>query len=848
MRIEIPDFCLVLLVGASGSGKSHLAKRLFKQDEVLSSDYFRMLVSGDEADQGASEDAFECLYNIAQKRMNRRKLTVIDATNLSKWARKKALDFAKDNNCFCYAIALNLSEDICQQDNEMRQEKQFSKKIIRRQCEEFHHALKSLKKENFRKVFIFNSQDELNSLEIDRIPLWTDKSILHGPFDIIGDIHGCYQELCALLKKLGYLVNEKDFKAVPPQGRKAVFLGDLCDRGPANVAVLKLVMNMQANGQALCVPGNHDDKLSRYLDGKKVQVAHGLELTLAELEREDPSFKKKVKEFFHSLISHYLLDDGKLVVCHAGLPANLQGRSSGYVRDFCLYGDPSGLMDEYGLPERNDWAKDYNGSALVAYGHCPELETKIVNNSICLDSGCVFGGTLTSLRYPEMEIVSVPAEKEYFHSLKPLQKAVDQRQPETQELLKRKRLETSLGITIIRDEERALSALEIMGRFAINPNWLIYLPPTMSPCETSPFPDYLEHPLEAFNYYKKNSVEKVICEEKHMGSRAIVIVCRDEKAAKKHFAALDNQLGIIYTRTGRPFFTSVQAHIQAELLERIASSLSRTNFWQDHDTDWVCLDCELLPWSFKAQTLISSQYAPYGIAGANGVDKSLKLLEKFRARFEGTLLSIEDASSLKNLQLHLEQKQKSLNNYNKVWQSYCGDVCSVKDIKLAPFHILATNKKVWCDTPHDRHLQLIQKYLHEFNNLIITQNRIINLKEDKEINAGLDFWENLLANGAEGMVVKPLHYVSWSGKKLLQPAIKCRGSEYLRIIYGAEYLENIEKFKQRNLAPKRKRALREFALGLEALELFVNGEPLRKIHECVFTILALESEPQDARL
>lgn len=292
MRIEIPDFCLVLLIGASGSGKSHLAKKLFKQDEVLSSDYFRMLVSGDEADQSATEDAFDSLYNIAQKRLNRRKLTVIDATNLSKWARKKALDFAKDNNCFCYAIALNLPEATCQQNNSLRQVKHFSKNLIKRQCEEFQYALKSLRKENFRKVFTLNSQEELNSLEINRVPLWTDKSSLHGPFNIIGDIHGCYTELCALLKKLDYTVEEKDFKATPPPGRKAIFLGDLCDRGPANMSVLKMVINMVANGHALCVPGNHDDKLSRHLEGKKIQVAHGLEFNSCGTGKRRSIFQK----------------------------------------------------------------------------------------------------------------------------------------------------------------------------------------------------------------------------------------------------------------------------------------------------------------------------------------------------------------------------------------------------------------------------------------------------------------------------------------------------------------------------------------------------------------------------
>lgn len=847
MRVEIPDFCLALLVGPSGSGKSRLAERLFK-DEALSSDFFRKLVSGDEADQSASEDAFECLYLAAEKRLDRRKLTVIDATHLNKWARSKALDFAKKNNCFCYAIVLNIPEGDCQRNNALRPEKRFSRALIRRQHDEFKRALQAIKKEPFRRVFTINSLEEADSLEISRVPLWTDKSALNGPFDIIGDIHGCYSEACALLKKLGCAVDADHHTAIPPAGRTVVFLGDLCDRGPDSASVLKLVMNMAANGRALCVPGNHDDKLCRWLEGRKVQTGHGLESTIAELEREGPAFKKRVHEFLRGLVSHYLLDGGRLVASHAGLPEKLQGRSSQRVREFCLYGDPSGKLDEYGLPERNDWAADYSGKALAAYGHCPVLDARVVNNSVCLDTGCVFGGSLTALRYPEMETVSVPAQKEYFHPPKPLAAAAPGKALDARELLKRKRIETGLGIPVLRDKERALSALEIMGRFAVNPNWLIYLPPTMAPCGTSALPDYLEHPFEAFDYYKKHGLDKAICEEKHMGSRAIAIVCADEAAAARRFAASGKERGIIYTRTGRPFFSADQAGMRDELLGLISEALSNSGFWRDYATDWVCLDCELMPWSFKAGSLISGQYAPYGLAGESGLSASLGALEKFRARAAGLPMEGEEGLALAALISGLEKKRGAIRDYNKVWSSYCGEVRGAGDIRLAPFHILATEGRVWSGAAHDLHLSLLEKYLRDLPNFVPTRNKIVDLQNEKDISGGLGFWEDLLADGAEGMVVKPLDFICRRGGALLQPALKCRGREYLRIIYGPEYLDNIDRLKGRALEPKRKRALKEFALGLDALELFAKGGPLNKVHERVFTILALESEPQDMRL
>lgn len=843
MKIELPDFCLVLLVGAAGSGKSRLANRLFSPDEILSSDHFRYLVSGDESDPAATGDAFDCLYHLAQKRLDRRKLTLVDATNLKKWARTRALEFAKKNHCFCYALALDIPEEVCQQNNAARDKKRVPKNVVKRQCEETRRALTSLRKENFRRVFVLKSLEEADNLEITRVPLWTDKSDLVGPFDVIGDVHGCYEELCALLKKLGYAVDANNFNATPPPGRTAVFLGDLCDRGPANLAVLKTVMNMSASGAALCVPGNHEDKLSRRLEGRKTQINNGLELTLAELDNETPAFKKSVREFLRGLVSHYLLDGGKFVVAHAGLPAPLQGRSSAYVREFCLYGNPTGNMDEFGLPERADWAADYNGSALVAYGHSPVAKAKIVNNTICLDTGCVFGGALAALRYPEMEIVSVPAQKIWFASPKPLQKPANTYLPDVSELLKRKKLETGLDVTVFREEERSLGALEIAGRFAITPNWLIYLPPAMSPCETSDSPRLLEHPREAFAYYKNRGVKKVICEEKHVGSRAIVIVCANEQAAQKRFAAKNGEIGVIYTRTGRPFFTGEQTETGRSLLAKIQAALSASAFWRDFETDWVCLDCELMPWSYKAEALIASQYAPYGVAGANYLAKALEALTGFGAAAN---LAAEEKETFAALRARLGQNHEALAKYNRVWRSYRGEVNGVEDIKLAPFHILATARKVWSDVPHDRHLALIKRYLGDA--CAPTRNKIVNLENPADIETGREFWKNLLADGAEGMVVKPLDFVRRTNARLSQPALKCRGPEYLRIIYGADYPDHIETHKKRNLAPKRKRALKEFALGLEALELFVRGEPLRKIHELVFTILALESEPQDMRL
>jgi protein phosphatase len=266
-----------------------------------------------------------------------------------------------------------------------------------------------------------SSPEEVADATITRQPLWNNLKDQHGPFDIIGDVHGCYEELTALLGQLGYRIEGEQGgpKVVPSDGRRAVFVGDLVDRGPKIPEVLRLVMKMVEDGTAFCVPGNHDMKLMRKLKGRDVQLTHGLADSIEQIERETPEFKQSVIKFLDELVSHYVFDDGKLVVAHAGMKEEMQGRGSGKVRDFALYGETTGETDEYGLPVRYNWAAEYRGKAMVVYGHTPVAEPEWLNRTINIDTGCVFGGKLTALRYPEKELVSVPAQRTYYKSVKP---------------------------------------------------------------------------------------------------------------------------------------------------------------------------------------------------------------------------------------------------------------------------------------------------------------------------------------------------------------------------------------------------------------------------------------------
>ncbi|HET6386958.1 MAG TPA: polynucleotide kinase-phosphatase, partial [Armatimonadota bacterium] len=711
-----------------------------------------------------------------------------------------------------------------------------------------------------------NSPEEVDAVEIERQPLRNNLEHETGPFDIIGDVHGCREELDELLIKLGYTLKAEDIGDLPavtvqpPEGRKAIFLGDLVDRGPDAPGVLRLVMGMVERGTALCLPGNHDMKLLRKLRGRDVKLTHGLAETVEQLERETPEFRASVEKFLDSLIGHYVLDGGRLVAAHAGMKEVFQGRASGRVRDFALYGETTGETDEFGLPVRHNWAGEYRGSAIVVYGHTPVPEPEWLNRTINIDTGCAFGGRLTALRYPEKELVSVAARRVYSEPVRPFlpetpaapEPTAQQRHDELldlEDVVGKRIISTRLFRNITIREENAITALEAMSRFAADPRWLIYLPPTMSPSETTHRPGLLEHPAEAFADYRREGVGKVICEEKHMGSRAVVIVCRDAAAARARFGVSGDEIGICYTRTGRRFFED--AELESVFLDRIRSAVDVSGLWDKLNTTWICLDCELMPWSAKAQGLLRDQYAAVGSAAHAGLSAAVRALEAASNRpGAGGEPPGETASDLLD---RYKDRAFLAERYVEAYRRYCWPVSSLTDLKLAPFHLLASEGAVHTDRDHTWHMETLADLCRadaEDRLLLATPYGIVDLDQPESEAEGIRWWEALTARGGEGMVVKPLSFIAPGRRGIAQPAIKCRGPEYLRIIYGPEYTvpENLERLRSRGVSAKRSLAIREFALGVEGLERFVQGEPLRRVHECVFGVLAMESEPVDPRL
>ncbi|HEX3647919.1 MAG TPA: polynucleotide kinase-phosphatase [Pseudonocardiaceae bacterium] len=825
--LTIPDMALVALIGVSGAGKSTFAARHFAPTQVLSSDACRGMVADDENDQSATADAFDVLYHIAGKRLARGRITVVDATNTQRDARAAVVALAKEHDVLPVAIVLDLPVGECLARNAERPDRQFGADVVRRQHSQLVKSLPHLRKEGFRHVHVLHGQDEVDAARIVVTPLRNDLRGETGPFDVIGDVHGCRDELEDLLDRLGYVIRrDADGRATGahhPAGRRAVFLGDLVDRGPDTPGVLRLAMGMVADGDGLAVCGNHERKLVRALRGRKVTTSHGLAESMAQLAEEPDDFRVRATEFCDGLIAHYVLDGGRLVVAHAGLAERYHGRASGRMRSFALYGDTTGETDEYGLPVRYPWAADYRGSAMVLYGHTPVPKTEWVNNTLCLDTGCVFGGELTALRYPEREIVSVPAEQVWYEPARPL--TAPTREPDVLELtdvVGKRVVETAYRGRVTVRAEQAAAALEVMSRFAVDPRHLLYLPPTMAPTATSARPDVLEHPDDAFAGYRAAGVAEVLCEEKHMGSRAVVLVRRDGD-------------GVVVTRTGRSFFGIPET---GQLLGKIAVAVGAVGLWAELATDWLLLDAELLPWNAKAGPLVRERFAATGAAATAMLPAAVRALTAAADR----------GMDVADLLARTRSRVANATAFRAAYRPYCWPVEGLAGVRLAPFQVLASEGATYHDREHAWHLAVADRLAAADDLFLHTRRLAVDTGDAESVEAGVRWWTELTDAGGEGMVVKPAAGLTRGQHGLVQPGVKVRGREYLRLVYGPDYPDHIAELRGRNLKAKQSLALREYALGLEGLDRAVRGEPLWRVHECVFAVLALESEPVDPRL
>ncbi|MCS4089376.1 polynucleotide kinase-phosphatase [Rhizobium sp. BK176] len=844
-EITLNELGLVLLVGPTGAGKTSFASRLFGPHESVSLDTCRALVSGDAEDQSATRDASDVAERIIEARLRRRLLTVVDATNVRHEDRQRWIDVAERTHSLVTAIVLDPGMSFCHKHARKREGTRYNPRAV-----EQHHALLTRDKRKLGKAFgirqaiWLSSPEEIESATVVRRRSFNDLRDVRGEFDIIGDIHGMANELEALLAKLGWSVawrGEGEDRTVTlshPEDRKLVFVGDAVDRGPRSLDALRIMRSAVDSGIGYAVASNHDARISRWLRGQTVSDGGGIETTQAEFEGLSEAFKVSMGEFLDALPAHYVFDDGNLVVAHAGIEEGMILGASKAMREFAVYG-PKTPPDADGKSERVDWAKDYRGKASVVYGHVACDEAVWFKNTICIDTAAVYGGELTALRWPEKTIVSVKTDRAYAETDKPLFSRKDNRgflELSHADVTGKKYIETSLARRITIEADQMGAAMETLSRFTIDPRLLVYLPPTMSPVESSGIDGFLEHPNQAFEYYRSVGQDTVVVETKHMGSRAHVLVCRDAAAARSRFHTEDDNLGHIWTRNGNPFFKDGD---RRAVLERVAAAAGP--LFDELKSDWLLLDAEIMPWNTKAAALIRDQYAPTGKAAQIGTGLVLDALSRFAAR------GVADVDTQLR---HVRERHSNAEAFDRVWRGYSWATPSVDDLRIAPFHVLASEGRVHSRELHSTHMRWIDMVLGKDAIMAKTDFTKVSLTEPKALDAVIDKWLHDTGNGAEGIVVKPHSFTVMGEREMIQPALKVRGRDYLRIIYGVDYdlPENLSRLRERATKSKRARAIKEHALGVEALDRLVRGEPLRRIHECVAAIIGLESDPSDPRL
>ncbi len=380
---------------------------------------------------------------------------------------------------------------------------------------------------------------------------------------------------------------------------------------------------------------------------------------------------------------------------------------------------------------------------------------------------------------------------------------------------------TRLGRSVRLEQKQWDSTRETFSRWTVDPRWLIYLPAGMCSIQSKTVTGPLEHPTAAFDYYRNERIDKVVVEFKHMGSRAIVIVCRDEAVAERRFGT--SGIGCIYTRNGRPFFED-----PTELLLKIRAALTRARFWDKFKTDWACVDGECLPWTLKADNLIETTHRQL-LASAEAVFDEISL---------NTFL----------LPVHLTKRPERRTCYQKY--RFLLDRYQAEDgtpTRFAPFQLIATEKCAYLNRTHKWHMDVLHAVAsHGGEPFIKTPFRFLALDDQNAIDDCIRWWDELSTEAAEGLVVKPLFGVPRGRRGLAQPAIKCRTPEHLRLVYGPEYdlIENRWQLVNRDALnhrrEKHKRVLKQFALSIDGVEHFVDGEPTKAVETCVRALLSLE--------
>ncbi len=871
---------IVILSGPSSTGKSYLTGKHFEPSQMLSSDTFRYMVSdtvfqespknqrfhdGDhdrlikvfrQDFQDMSEDAFAILKNVLSVRAKYGKLTVVDATSLYLSDIESYAKIAQEQHVPISIVIFDVPMAKAFQFDQIREHPRGDRKL-KQQYRALNGLLKSkrqLSEIGVRKIYVIDNPDDL-TVTIEENPLFVELGV---GLDVMGDGHGLLVSRVALIEKAGYVRGE-DGLYRHPDGRKLVYLNDESSRGSlpredvqfgkySSIGMLTMMKRHVEAGLAHAVDSNHNYKVWRWLEGRKVTMSHGDEVVVEEFaafEREyghekTEELKRELAQFLKSLPSHLIIADQDLpraVVVHAGIRDDMVGKEDDRIRDFCRYGPTDGFL-ENGKPNRLDWTKDHKNGLLVIWGHVPQPEAMVVRDSINLDQGGFCGHFLTMLRYPEMELIQEKVAQSFVTPAdNPILQYYKDRfdVPLLQKYLDGFEVSTRFG-QLAAHRDSIKSAIEMVSTRTVPMEEMFYVPPTMSPPpNTSSVEGFLEHPSEAFEYFSSKGVQRVVIEKKHMGSRAIIALFRNEEVSRSYFNR--PTLGTILSRNNMRFFKRPE---ELQIVSQLVNDLAP--YFDEMKTDFLLLDAEILPWNLKAGELIKKQYGLAANAALYKRRKHIESLQEFQ-----TNRGVDVSEEIRDAKRKWENAKK----FHRAFSNYCWNIEGVSGIQIAPFHVLAFSHKTNFDETNEWHMQQSERLSTLSHLVIATPYRIVDLHDELAKESAITWWLETTASGHEGFVFKPIDFVTYTENgDLVQPAIKVRGREYLRIIYGMDYLEphNLIQVKKRSASKKMRNAIKEFMLSVESVDRFIKKEKIERIHECVLAAMSYESEPMDPRL
>lgn len=823
MKIRIPHNALVVLIGPSGAGKSSFSKKYFEDREVISSDSCRRALIGSKSAselQTVSSGAFTLFYGWVRARLRHNLLVVADSTALKREYRDELAKIAKEEHCPVLYVFFDTPKSKCIENDAGRDiSAQVGPQVIERQFRILNQSRGFLNHSD--QVYKIKWGEEIEVVRTQR------NLIVESPFvDVIGDVHGMHHTLIELLEKLGYSKNVVDGKEIYSHPtRKAVFLGDLIDRGPEPYKCLMLVKNMVEAGTAYLVRSNHDFKIQRYLCGNNVRIRPEFQATLDSFPAD--ADKVGIKQFLFKSAPYLIWEheNKKHVFVHAAFKPEYLGKTDREIEDYCIYGPSNGEDPVTGKPDRIDWAITYpKFGPVVVYGHQVIGEKpRIVNNTYGIDTGACFGGYLTAMRLPEMTFEQVKADKAYAQ-YDEISKISGQSSNGTSESNAPSFIREGVirldGHNPIRLGKGLWDAIFKITTRTISPDKLVWLAPTMSPGPVSEREDLMEDPVTTAKWMMVNSPgAEIIAQTKHMGSRG---TWRCEKVG-------DSWNIDCWTKNGYEMFDDPFRYPVYSRMQNALNSIA----WRLGNPSLMLLDSEVMPWNQHGDAWLERLFMATGAAGAATRGATAGALK--RAGFE--------AESKR-----MNERCLNLIEFGKIADRYCWKVPSSQDIKVAFFDVLLPKVSL----THEEKIKLFNEVAHEQENSILAPTVYRLIQKDSDLDALFDFWENAtVKQGIEGLVLKYNNPETWAKYKYPQKQLKVRGSDYLKIIYGPNYRDSdtLKRLKKdRRIDSKMRMAYQETLLGDEALKRFSEGKPFESWHEMVVGILAADHASVDPRL